>query len=113
MLAQQVCDKDRRERDFLEGFHALRDTLIKPVFEEVGQLVKARGYEYRIESWDERRDEHGRAEGPQVEIGFPTVTDGLGDSKGQHPRFTVLAEVLRQGALQGEHHDAGAQRTLR
>ena len=90
LIARQVEDKDQRERQFIARFEALRESLIKPVFQEVGELVKARGYDYRIESWDERRDESGRPEGPQVEICFLTERDAA--SKGPHPRFTIIAE---------------------
>jgi hypothetical protein len=92
LIARQVEDKDQRERQFIARFEALRESLIKPVFQEVGELVKARGYDYRIESWDERRDESGRPEGPQVEIGFLTEPEGYAASKGPYPRFTIIAE---------------------
>jgi hypothetical protein len=91
LIARQVSDKDSSERAFLERFHLLRETLIKPVFEEVGQLVKARGYDYRIGLADERRDASGRPEGPQIEIAFLTDTGGSGD-EGLYPKFAVVAE---------------------
>jgi hypothetical protein len=91
LIAQQVLDKDNSERAFLERFHLLRESLIKPVFREVGQLVKGRGYDYRIGSLDERRDASGRPEGPQIEISF--LTDAAGaDGEGPYPKFTVIAE---------------------
>jgi hypothetical protein len=91
LIAQQVLDKESRERAFLERFHLLGETLIKPVFEEVGQLVKARGCDYRIASLGERRDASGRPEGPQIEIGFLTGTESS-DGERPYPKFTVVAE---------------------
>ncbi|MFL6692749.1 MAG: hypothetical protein ACJ8GO_07295 [Ramlibacter sp.] len=91
LIAQQVSDKDSSERAFLERFHLLRESLIKPVFKEVGELVKARGYDYTITVLDERRDASGRPEGPQIEIAFLTDAAGAGGD-GLYPRFTVVAE---------------------
>ena len=85
-------EREQREEAFVQSFYALEESTIRPAFEVIGEYVKGRGYEYRIDGKKEGTDRDGRYEAPRLSIRFL-----LADRPGHHqehdyPHFSVICE---------------------
>ena len=70
--AQEIKDQDIKaeEEKFLESFYSVRDSIIAPALEELGEIVKARGHGFEIEKRDYSIDSKGRTDNAMIAIVF-------------------------------------------
>lgn len=66
---ESQAQKQKEDR-LLKEFYSIRERVIKPAMEEIGEILKARGQNYRIEENNESIDHEGKTKDAQIGIYF-------------------------------------------
>lgn len=84
-----------KDEQFLARFRSVRASVLRPILQEIGELVKTRGYDYEIVEEDERATGE---KGTFASIAIHFITSRpAGKSKREYPsfRFTCLSSDER------------------
>lgn len=91
-IEHQKSEREVREEAFVQSFYGLRDSLIRPTFESIGEYIKAKGYKYHIETSEEQTDREGRYQSPSISIRFLVGEDGRHYRSHEYPHLSVICE---------------------
>ncbi|BBE51978.1 hypothetical protein OYT1_ch2465 [Ferriphaselus amnicola] len=91
-IEHQKSEREVREEAFVQSFYGLRDSLIRPTFERIGEYIKAKGYKYHIETSEEQTDPEGRYQSPSISIRFLVGEDGSHYRSHEYPHLSVICE---------------------
>lgn len=81
--------REEREDEFLQSFYRLQESIVRPVFEEFGDYVKGKGYDFKILERKEGKDYQGRSEKARISLVF-IVADRPGNYQiHDYPCFIV------------------------
>lgn len=91
--AQKRQEQSKSKEDaFLNEFKRLQKDVIRPVMEDIGNQLKARGHHYRIDTEEKSVDSGGRSRDPKISIYiFPTGTNPIGYSPDRTPSVSFIA----------------------
>ncbi|HEX8564250.1 MAG TPA: hypothetical protein VF648_01185 [Pyrinomonadaceae bacterium] len=89
--------KDQRQieaENFVADFKRLRQEVIRPVFENIGNQLKARGHDYEIREQDETTDAQGRRQPPQILMSiYPSGVERSAYRADSTPKITFYPET--------------------
>jgi hypothetical protein len=60
----------QKEDRFLKEFYSIREKVVKPAMEEIGEMLKARGQNCSIQEYNESIDHEGKTKDAQIGIYF-------------------------------------------
>jgi hypothetical protein len=88
--------KETKEQVFSRSFSELRDSLIRPAMEEIGQYVKGKGYSYEISTEDEHVATDSRSRSTSASIKITLFLDERKHPEYEMPFLSVIAQKERQ-----------------
>lgn len=88
-LAKKKSERELIEQAFVDEFYKCRDSIIRPTFEAIGEYVKTKGYNYRIDTVEEQRDRDGRYQSPSISIIFLLGGGDTYSRINEYPHLTV------------------------
>ncbi|MDD5581469.1 MAG: hypothetical protein PHY16_19660 [Methylobacter sp.] len=91
-IEHQKSQQELREEAFVQSFHELQDSLIRPTFESIGEYITVKGYKYRIETSEEQTDRDGRYQSPSISIRFLVGEDDRRYQSHEYPHLSVICE---------------------
>src|SRR5919106_873344 len=103
--AEQRATDERKttEAKFLEKFLQVREGIIRPALEEIGEYVKGKGYDYEIVTRDDSDPHSKRGTTASIGIQFKRASNDLNLTYGaSSPNFSVISE---KGAQRVRFHE--------
>lgn len=100
---RQKSEREQREEAFVQSFYAIRESVIRPTFDTVGEYVKAKGYKYQIENNEESSDRDGRYQPPSISIRFLVGENDRHYRAHEYPHLSVICE---KGAAKLRFHES-------
>jgi hypothetical protein len=92
-LRQHELTKAER-RAFLDGFNRKIIETIRPCFEELGKLLKARGHGFEITQRSESQDVRGSIHGAYIRLEI--LPDGVREHGSERPTISFIANSIRK-----------------
>lgn len=89
---KQKSEREAREEDFVQSFYSSQATIIRPTYDRIGEYIRGRGYEYRIEENKESEFHDGRYQPPSIVIKLLTAEQSSRYSTNDYPHFSVICE---------------------
>jgi len=96
IASQKQEEKETKEQQFLREFLDAREKIIRPAMQEVGEYVKAKGYNYEISTEDERIPADGRSGSTDASIRLTIFTSEKNRPRHEFPGLTAYCRKRDQ-----------------
>lgn len=96
--AQEVKVQQQTEEEmFLEEFKKLRKEVIRPVFESIGNELKGRGHDYKIDEQEITTDAQGRTLPPRINMKiYPSGVERSEYRSDTTPNISLVADLSKK-----------------
>lgn len=96
--AQELIEQKRTEDEmFFEDFKRVRQEIIRPVLESIGDQLRSRGHDYRIEEQEAATDTQGRPQSPLIGLNiYPSGVERSRYRPDCTPRIAFVGQVSKK-----------------